>query len=154
MAWHRPNDKPLSEPMMIRSLTYICVIRPQWGLVMQKWVNESQFDSQMSIWIICISSKLKFVWCTNHYMSISSLFTIDFVCLLVTQKEYHSSGCYWAQSVHLTQYCLIISVICLNMFPVGVLLLLVITLRWNDVFDIRITSLKPWSTNKSHKWNP
>ena len=30
MAWRRPGDKPLSEPMMIRLLTHICVIRPQW----------------------------------------------------------------------------------------------------------------------------
>ena len=28
MAWHRPGDKPLSEPMMIISLTHICVTRP------------------------------------------------------------------------------------------------------------------------------
>ena len=30
MAWRRPGDKPLSEPMMISSLTRICVTRPQW----------------------------------------------------------------------------------------------------------------------------
>ena len=30
MAWRRPGDKPLSEPMMVRLLTHICVIRPQW----------------------------------------------------------------------------------------------------------------------------
>ena len=30
MAWRRPGDKPLSEPMMVNSLTHICVIRPQW----------------------------------------------------------------------------------------------------------------------------
>ena len=30
MAWRRPGDKPLSEPMMVRSLTHICVTRPQW----------------------------------------------------------------------------------------------------------------------------
>ena len=29
MAWRRPGDKPLSEPMMISSLTHICVTRPQ-----------------------------------------------------------------------------------------------------------------------------
>ena len=29
-AWHRPGDKPLSEAMMVRLLTHICVIRPQW----------------------------------------------------------------------------------------------------------------------------
>ena len=30
MAWRRPGDKPLSEPIMISLLTHICVIRPQW----------------------------------------------------------------------------------------------------------------------------
>ena len=30
MAWHRWGDKPLSEPMMVRLLTHICVTRPQW----------------------------------------------------------------------------------------------------------------------------
>ena len=30
MAWRRPGDKPLSEPMMCDSLTHICVTRPQW----------------------------------------------------------------------------------------------------------------------------
>ena len=30
MAWRRPGDKPLTEPMMVSSLTHICVTRPQW----------------------------------------------------------------------------------------------------------------------------
>ena len=30
MAWRRPGDKPLSEPMLVRSLTHICITRPQW----------------------------------------------------------------------------------------------------------------------------
>ena len=29
-AWRRPGDKPLSEPMMVRLPTHICVTRPQW----------------------------------------------------------------------------------------------------------------------------
>ena len=29
MAWRRPGDKPLSEPMMVSLLTHICVTRPQ-----------------------------------------------------------------------------------------------------------------------------
>ena len=32
MAWRRPGDKPLSEPMMVSLLTHICVTRPQWVL--------------------------------------------------------------------------------------------------------------------------
>ena len=29
MAWRRPGDKPLSEPMMVRLPTHICVFRPR-----------------------------------------------------------------------------------------------------------------------------
>ena len=29
MAWRRPGDKPLSEPIMVSLLTHICVTRPQ-----------------------------------------------------------------------------------------------------------------------------
>ena len=30
MAGRRPGDKPLSQPMMVRLLTHICITRPQW----------------------------------------------------------------------------------------------------------------------------
>ena len=30
IAWRRPGDKPLSEPMMVSLLMQICVTRPQW----------------------------------------------------------------------------------------------------------------------------
>ena len=30
IAWRRPGDKPLSEPMMVSLLTHICATRPQW----------------------------------------------------------------------------------------------------------------------------
>ena len=30
MAWRRPGDKPLSEPMMVKIPTHVCVTRPQW----------------------------------------------------------------------------------------------------------------------------
>ena len=30
MAWRRPGNKPLSEPMMVNLLTHICVTLPQW----------------------------------------------------------------------------------------------------------------------------
>ena len=30
MAWRRPGNKPLSEPMVINLLKHICVARPQW----------------------------------------------------------------------------------------------------------------------------
>ena len=30
MAWRRPGDMPLSEPMLVSLRTHICVTRPQW----------------------------------------------------------------------------------------------------------------------------
>ena len=53
MAWHRPGDKPSSEPMMVRSLTHICVTRPQWvntsgattGLFQDNYVNIMAADA-------------------------------------------------------------------------------------------------------------
>ena len=30
MVWRPPGEKPLSEPMMVRLPTHICVTRPQW----------------------------------------------------------------------------------------------------------------------------
>ena len=36
MAWRRPGDKPLSEPMVVILLTHICVTRPQWVNYLQQ----------------------------------------------------------------------------------------------------------------------
>ena len=37
MAWRRPGDKPLSEPMMVRLPTHICVTRPKWVKLCDKF---------------------------------------------------------------------------------------------------------------------
>ena len=41
MAWCRPGDKPLSEPMMVSLLTHICVTRPQW-VNHKMWLSKSK----------------------------------------------------------------------------------------------------------------
>ena len=47
MAWRRPGDKPLSEPMVVRLLTHICVTRPQWvkpfAITGQSWVDTKRY---------------------------------------------------------------------------------------------------------------
>ena len=40
MAWRRPGDKPLSETMMVSSLTHIYVTRPQWVKI-RAWLGDS-----------------------------------------------------------------------------------------------------------------
>ena len=44
MAWRRPGDKPLSEPMMVSLLTHICVIRPQWVNALALGKSECHFN--------------------------------------------------------------------------------------------------------------
>ena len=36
MAWRRPGDKPLSEPITVSLLTHICVTRPQWAKIYKR----------------------------------------------------------------------------------------------------------------------
>ena len=77
MAWRRPGDKPLSEPMMVRLPTHICVARPQWvncqtqqamvytarkrgGTFITLWLDNSQLCiTQMSIYKVSITSCLE-----------------------------------------------------------------------------------------------
>ena len=46
MAWRRPGDKPLSEPMTVRLPTHICVTRPQW---VKKEIS-NLVETRNSIW--------------------------------------------------------------------------------------------------------
>ena len=43
MDWHRPGDTPLSEAVMVKLLTHICVARPQW-------VNHWSLMVPVSVW--------------------------------------------------------------------------------------------------------
>ena len=43
MAWHQPGNKPLSEPMMVRLATHICVTQPQR---VNQWVPKHKMRSR------------------------------------------------------------------------------------------------------------
>ena len=47
MAWRLPGDKPLSEPMMVKLPTHICVTRPQW---VNSLATEHELMKSVSIW--------------------------------------------------------------------------------------------------------
>ena len=46
MAWRRPGDKPLSEPMLVSLLTHLCITRPQY--VIKKDTDSFMRISNMS----------------------------------------------------------------------------------------------------------
>ena len=68
MAWRRPGDKPLSEPMMVSLPTHICVTRPQWVNTFRLRQKSHQFSDNIfklifwneNLWI-SFKISLKFV---------------------------------------------------------------------------------------------
>ena len=71
MAWRRPGDKPLSEPMMVSWRTHICVTRPQWvNPTMDKHLHPFPkfIGAAVDVWEwISISSHPSFaMWLINH----------------------------------------------------------------------------------------
>ena len=70
MAWRRPGDKPLSEPMMVRLMTHICVTRPQW---VNKSIQGNDVAGQMIALLVghyygqqC-QDKYEVFWLTTDY---------------------------------------------------------------------------------------
>ena len=63
MPWHRPGDKPSSEPTMVSLPTQICVTRPQW-------VNN---DTEMSCRVTVVKCYLFYFISLSHviYLDIS-----------------------------------------------------------------------------------
>ena len=58
MAWCRPGSKPLSEPMMVRIATHMCVTRPQW-------VNEMharEVGASTNFWLIQRLNSMEMWW--------------------------------------------------------------------------------------------
>ena len=77
MAWPRPGDKPLSEPMMARLPTHICVTRPQW-------VNCSQnihitVTSQWAPWCLKSPASWLFAQPRTHQRKHQSSMSLAFV---------------------------------------------------------------------------
>ena len=66
MAWRRPGDKPLSEPMVIILLTHICVTRPQWV----NWTFGDKFHWNLK----SNSSKFHTIWICECWLQTSSCF--------------------------------------------------------------------------------
>ena len=92
MAWRRPGDKPLSEPMMVSLTTHICVTRPQWvniGLsrILHHWHTSGKYKMKMQMSIHkCRWKTLNFssILAQNYKQFLSSL-AHQFTSLLVHQ---------------------------------------------------------------------
>ena len=69
MALRRPGDKQLSETMLVRSPTHICVTQPQWVNVTTCYITQRSSAMQVVPWYKC--------W---HSLIISILIFISYPC--------------------------------------------------------------------------
>ena len=113
MAWHRPGDKPLSEPMMVSLLTHTCVSRPQW--VKSVFPHENTASHTVHTWhfrmpnpkqwlMIYISSLMTIIRCRTNILTIikremGELKTHSLIdCIKITERmdlilETHPAEC-------------------------------------------------------------
>ena len=123
MAWCWPGDKPLSEPMMIRLPTNICVTRPQWVQRGFWWMpfrgncvliitRYFKYDfSYIKREMFCIYNRTEsFTFCCQIYWSLDWLI---FISWIKTVKQYTEDLYRWntliysVQWLRLGQYCII-----------------------------------------------
>ena len=57
MAWRRPGDKPLSEAMMVSLLTHICVTRPQWVNLVNRY-EERRKHTRWCVYFVLLDRAL------------------------------------------------------------------------------------------------
>ena len=91
MAWRRPGDKPLSEPMLVFVLRHICVTRPQW-------VNALEVQSlQTSINIA--TGQPSWTWFTKDFpITPKKLMEISFCSYPSSNKPTSTKFCTWHDS--------------------------------------------------------
>ena len=66
MAWRRPGDKPLSEPMVVTLLSHICVTRPQWVKIPSVIFHEVVWSSKIIRNHRCLTKTWKKACPTQH----------------------------------------------------------------------------------------
>ena len=72
MAWRRPGDKPLSEPMVVSLLTHICVTRSQWvNQLRWNWNQNKTISIQENLFanVVC---KVAVIFLGNNVLSLRS----------------------------------------------------------------------------------
>ena len=85
MAWRRPGDKPLSEPMIVRLPMHICIIWPQWVKILAAGgVNHLPYTVK-TMGSVPEGSTVQ--WHPFHFNKLSMLFCI------ITILYYESVGC-------------------------------------------------------------
>ena len=88
MAWCRPGDKPLSEPMMVSLLEHIWVIRPQWIKMMTNLLLHAE---RLSTNMITICNLNGLLTCWLPYVTFIIIINgnlQNIICMLIFMAQY------------------------------------------------------------------
>ena len=98
MAWRRPADKPLSEPMMVSLLTHICGAWPQWvindieqnGQIATLSILTTTYYQERHIQILvwsgcCLLNCIHWVW--------NELFRFGTIIIVKHSRQYNLISC-------------------------------------------------------------
>ena len=100
MAWRRPGDKLLSELMLLRSLTHICVTRPRW---VNSYIVKELWNT---IWIYQWHCEI--LWYLHCFMAcltdaginkMAGILQTKFSNVILTEKFYILLKFYWSLSL-------------------------------------------------------
>ena len=94
IVWRRSVDKPLSEPMMVRLPTHICVTRPQWIRQKQGTRYLTTFLPVTNIITTCIPDCVRPILRhdnSDHYAHLKGYrgFMVSIATLTLTIKIFH-----------------------------------------------------------------
>ena len=88
MAWRRQGDKPLSEPMMVRSLTHICVTRPQWvrhhlrnQYPIQTDIHSRQKPHHHKLFACRAVTRVQCLFCQLPFNTHYTVFILKYICV-------------------------------------------------------------------------
>ena len=96
MAWRRWGDKPLSEPMMVRSPTHICATRPQWVKLcyfVYVIINIDYIVHNQQVYNICR-------WWIDFRKRVKDIWRFGFTRLVATPIRSVNTLRYWGLSKH------------------------------------------------------
>ena len=68
IAWRRPGDKPLSEPMIVNLLTHICVIRSQWFTYTAERMESPGSARPERDWFHCRKYQYWYITFQNYFL--------------------------------------------------------------------------------------
>ena len=106
MAWHWPGDKPLSEPIMVRLPTHICVTRPQWvkedrGL----FILHSLFNKLLMTWQLREPGH-QLSWYWPSLQEYSGFSTISQIPQCIQQISHNAPFCTHLH-ISVTEWCIV-----------------------------------------------